>query len=169
MFYYFWVFFLFFFLPSPLCAQTHSPTKDSVFSENADTAKFVDFYLYDVPGESVQLSQIKKDKSALLVFWAMWSPDCRKLLDQLQDRLEAYNAAGIVVIAINVDRNSKRLSLYVDQKQYKFTVLKDPQGIFEDLYETYMLPANILIDKENRIVYRGHRLPEPGEMASEKA
>jgi len=129
-------------------------------------ASFLGFTLYDIRGEEVTLSRVKEDSPLLLIFWAMWSEASQDILQQLNQSRAQYENHGIKVLTINVDRNPRNLSRFILDRKYQFSILKDPKGIFEDRYEIYFLPTNILIDRNNVIVYRDQQLPEVDILAA---
>ena len=122
--------------------------------------EMIDFYLYDNRGQPVLLSSFKGEDAILVVFWALWSRDSKEQILTLSKQSSRFHELGVKVVGVNVDRNPVLLSKFVMQNAISFPVLKDPKGIFEDLYGAYFLPTNILIDKDNLIVYRGNDLPD---------
>ncbi len=127
--------------------------------------EMIDAVLYDFPGHERTLSKIKGDAPLVLMFWAMWSPQCKRALKELKLFEKQWEKKGLKVVTINVDRDQRTLSRFISREDVPSVVLKDPLGFYEKAYDIFLLPTNILIDKNGRIVYRGNTLPDRAILA----
>ena len=122
--------------------------------------KAPDFTLEDVNGENVSLSKTVEENSAtLLVFWASWCPYCRAEIPQLQKINAEYKEKGLKVLSIDIGESKKKVEPAVKERGINYTVLLDVDNKVADRYGIIGIPANILLDSEGVIKYRGTSPP----------
>lgn len=124
--------------------------------------KAMDFTLQDLNGTDVKLSEVVKDnKATLLVFWATWCPSCVNEIPQLKELNTAYGNKGLKILAIDVGESVKKTESFMKEKGIDYTILLDPDSAVTNQYGVSWLPANMLIDNNGVIKYKGvHPPPE---------
>ena len=125
-----------------------------------------DFKALDLNQQTVTLSQFKGKSVVLLDFWASWCVPCRESIPHLKTVYKKYHSKGFEVIAVSQDENKKAWTDAVKQDStdiwYHIPIAEKwpcrPSQITEDdIYKNYFvqaIPAQILIDKNGKIIYR---------------
>jgi tetratricopeptide (TPR) repeat protein len=62
-----------------------------------------EFTLRTLDDREITLAGLKQSPASLLVFWATWSPKSEPALREAQALMERHGAAGLRVVAVNVD------------------------------------------------------------------
>lgn len=112
-----------------------------------------DFTLKTLKGDSVSLSQFR-GKVVFLNFWATWCPPCRAELPSMSRLNEVFAGRDFVMLAVNVEQDKGIVEDFLKVRPHDFTVLLDPEGKAQSLYQVFRFPETFLIDKEGRIVER---------------
>lgn len=122
-----------------------------LFSSSVMAAPAPDFTLGDV-----SLSQYR-GKVVYLDFWASWCKPCRKSFPWMNDVQQKYGDQGLVVLAINLDKEPELAAAFLQQVPAKFTVAYDPQGQVAKQYKLPGMPTSYLIDKQGqlRVAHKG--------------
>lgn len=88
-----------------------------------------------------------KGKVVYLDFWASWCAPCRKSFPWL-NRLQAkYGEEGLVVVAVNVDRERRKADEFLEKHPADFRVVYDPEGKLASHYDLKGMPSTFLIDR----------------------
>ena len=110
-----------------------------------------DFELTDTEGNEWRLSELR-GKVVLLNFWATWCGPCRIELPYYRDLVDEYaNADDVVFLAITQDVDRSATRDYLEENNYRFTVLFD-EGISTDFHVTG-IPSHFILGPEGRIQY----------------
>jgi cytochrome c biogenesis protein CcmG, thiol:disulfide interchange protein DsbE len=122
-----------------------------------------DYRVYTLEGDSVHLSEFAGDV-VLLNIWATWCLPCLREMPALQRLHEALGPDGLRIVAVSVDappgmfnalgRLRGEIREYADQFGITFTVLHDPSGDIQSVYQVNGLPTTFIIDRDGRIVRR---------------
>ncbi|HEU0088723.1 MAG TPA: peroxiredoxin [Pseudonocardiaceae bacterium] len=128
-----------------------------------------DFTLKDQNNELHTLSEHRGARSVLLVFYPLaFSGICTGELDQLRDDLDAFQNAGVQVLAVSVD-SVYALKAWSQQQGYDFPLLADfwphgkvaqDYGVFNDK-AGYANRGTFLVDTDG--VIRFAEMNQPGE------
>jgi len=113
-----------------------------------------DFTLTNLSDDSVQLSSLK-GQVVFLNFWATWCGPCRVEMPAIEQRYEALQDKGLVVLAVNFYEDRATVAPFVEQFALKFPVLLDTAGTVNELYRVRGYPTTFIIDREG-IVSRLH-------------
>ncbi|HHY42470.1 MAG TPA: TlpA family protein disulfide reductase [Thermoanaerobacterales bacterium] len=111
-----------------------------------------DFELEDLSGKKIRLSSLR-GKIVVLNFWSL---GCKYCLQEMPD-FEEFNRSkpdDVAVLMVNLDRAESKLSDYINNQQFSFTVLKDEAA---ETARTYMLrgvPTTFIVDKDGTIKAR---------------
>jgi peroxiredoxin len=124
----FFLLLLFFVFAPRLCAQGQP---EGIFLG----AKAPDFTGTDQFGREVNLRQLAKRESVLLVFYkGSWSPSCIRLLSRLQDSLYFFTDRQITVIAISPESDSSR-AVTLQKTRAGFSLLWDSAHLIAKRYD----------------------------------
>jgi cytochrome c biogenesis protein CcmG, thiol:disulfide interchange protein DsbE len=96
-------------------------------------------------------------KVVYLDFWASWCAPCRLSLPWMERLHREHAAAGLEVIAINVDEKAAEARRFLKRFPVGFPVVADPHGEIAALYDVRDMPSSYLIDRHGvvREVHRG--------------
>jgi cytochrome c biogenesis protein CcmG, thiol:disulfide interchange protein DsbE len=86
-----------------------------------------------------------------LDFWASWCPPCR-LSFPWMDRMQAlHGAAGLVVVAVNVDRQRAAAERFLQAVPTRCRVAFDPEGRLPARYGAAAMPSSFIIGRDSRL------------------
>ena len=107
-------------------------------------------------GKSVKLSEYLNKGPVLINFWATWCSPCKKemvFLDQFERR---YKDNGLSILSISIDsqKSLAHVRSYIRANNYTYDVFLDPnRQVFKKLNGNLM-PTNVLIDKDGKVLWR---------------
>jgi peroxiredoxin len=107
-----------------------------------------DFALKSTAGENLRLSEWRGEV-VLLSFWAEWCGRCTDQLDQLEKLQQQYQARGVQVVAVNIDRDSQPSRDAASRR--KLLVLHDGDQAVARQYELSDLPLTVLVDAHGKV------------------
>ena len=102
-----------------------------------------DFLLTSTAGKQVKLSEAR-GRPVLLNFWATWCPPCKQEMPLLQQTAEAY--PDLAVLAVNNDEAAEVAAGFAQANHLTFTILLDPGGAVNTLYQLRGYPTSYFID-----------------------
>jgi len=102
-------------------------------------------------GADVNL-QAYRGKVVYLDFWASWCIPCRNSFPWMNAMHQRHADQGLVVLAVNVDRDAQAVRHFLDKYPANFTVAYDPEGHIAELYHLKGMPTSYLIDRQGHIV-----------------
>src|SRR6266849_3650016 len=109
-----------------------------------------DFKLQDVDGESISLADLK-GKPVLINFWATWCQPCREEMPAMQELYDQYRDRGLVILAIDMEEDSRQVRRWVDQGGYSFTFLLDSEGEQVKRYNVTAAPTSYFVGPDGVI------------------
>ena len=112
-----------------------------------------DFTLPALTGEPVTLSDWR-GQTVLLKFWASWCAPCRVEMPLLQATYEAYSDEGLVVLAVNLEEEKRRVAAFVEDLGLLVPVLLDEKADVGTLYRVRGAPTTYFIDRDGVIRQR---------------
>jgi peroxiredoxin len=120
-----------------------------------------EFSLPSLKGSTVTLASMK-GKVVLVDFWAQWCEPCKKELPQLDRLAKDYAAKGVVIVAVNIDKQRENAERMVKQLGVSLPVLLDPAGSVAGTYDLPKMPTSFVIDKKGivRFVNEGFDGPK---------
>lgn len=105
-------------------------------------------------GGTVRLSDFR-GHVVLLNVWATWCKPCEQEMPSMQRLHEALFDRGLRIVAVSIDRGSSEMVReWVEQRGLTFTVLHDPGGRIERIYQTTGVPESFIVDDRGVIVKR---------------
>ena len=116
--------------------------------------KLPNLKLKDINGKTVSLSDITKDKTVVLSFWATWCGPCVNELDAIAEQYEDLQDDGFELIAISIDdsRTKSRIKPLVNGKDWEFTILLDTNQELKRSLNIVNVPYVVIV-KNGEIVY----------------
>jgi peroxiredoxin len=114
-----------------------------------------DLNLFDIDGEAVRLDGIVGTGRPVLVnFWATWCGPCAKEMPELQRMRSSFRDAGIDLIGISVDLDTKdAVAGYVEARGVDYPIYTTDEAALESLYPSgeATVPLTLLLDGDGRV------------------
>ena len=101
--------------------------------------------------DNTQLSDLR-GKVIYLDFWASWCKPCRKSFPWMNDMHRKYSKNGLVILAVNLDKNPKLAEQFLDQIPAQFIVTHDPDGSVAAKYKIPGMPTSYLIGRDGELI-----------------
>ncbi|MFZ7171438.1 protein disulfide oxidoreductase [Avibacterium avium] len=108
-------------------------------------------------GESVQVAKLSKEKPVLLYFWGSWCSICSLTSPSIASL--ANDGVQVVSVALK-SGNDQAVQDYLQQHQYNFLTVNDPQGLLSAQWHIQVTPSIIII-KNGKIVHTTTGLSSP--------
>jgi len=118
-----------------------------------------DFTLNDTTGAPVALSSLK-GRVLLVDFWASWCSPCRAENPNVVKAYQAYHKKGFDVLGCSFDQNREKWLKALRNDKLTWTHVSDLKGwgnAAGKLYGINSIPANVLLDKDQKIIGRNLR------------
>jgi peroxiredoxin len=118
-----------------------------------------DFTMNDSTGKPVALSSLK-GKILLLDFWASWCGPCRGENPNVVKAYQAYSKKGFDVLGCSFDQSREKWLSAVKEDNLTWTQVSDLKRWGNEagkLYGIKSIPANVLLDKDQKIIGRNLR------------
>ncbi|MBC3540027.1 redoxin domain-containing protein [Rufibacter sediminis] len=113
-----------------------------------------DFAQTDLHGKLISISSLR-GKWVLVNFWASWCLPCRQENPNLIRIYQKYKSKGFEVLGVSLDANQKNWLKAVEQDKLTWLNVSDLRGSQNEvalLFNVEVIPDNILIDREGRII-----------------
>ena len=125
--------------------------------------KAPDFFLKNMFGETVTLSQLK-NKVVVLDFWATWCVPCKASFPIMQQLVNKYkDDKDVVFLFIDTweggepQKNLETVTKYIADNKYSFNVLFDFKNKMAKDYKVDGIPKKIVLDKNGNLLYKGEQ------------
>lgn len=132
------------------CSQAGSATENNPAPE---------FTLNGIDGVKTSLSDLRGKSIVLLVFWATWCPYCVEEIPELNKMADEYKDK-VQIIAIDIKEDLNRVTEFAKKRNIKYKILLDSTGEIAQKYRVRGIPANVLIDKDGKMLYNGNSLQD---------
>ena len=111
-----------------------------------------DFVLKSADGRNLRLSEFR-GQVVLINFWARWAGDSRQEMPALERINSTYSRAGLIVLGVSVDEDSRRAHEFADAMKVGYPILFDTTlGVGRD-YLLEKMPVTILVDRSGVVRY----------------
>ena len=107
-------------------------------------------------GKSVKLSEYLNKGPVLINFWATWCSPCKKEMVFLNQFERRYKDNGLSILSISIysQKSLSHVRSYIRANNYTYDVFLDPnRQVFKKLNGNLM-PTNVLIDKNGKVLWR---------------
>ena len=106
--------------------------------------------------------QANNNKNTLIQVWASWCPFCKKQNAYLEKLYKELPPNSLNVIAISIDKNPLLAKQYMENNQYTFPAAMMTPELQKSMGKVKGIPILIILDKNNKIIYReiGEIFPE---------
>jgi tetratricopeptide (TPR) repeat protein len=112
-----------------------------------------------ITNESVSLTEMRKNRMVIVLFWATWSPRSVQELTEFEALVQQYGRESIDVLAVNVDgsqiSDAKRTAIQklVTENQLSFPVVIDEGLESFDRYGVIAVPSTAVVDSNGVLRY----------------
>lgn len=110
-----------------------------------------DFTLKTLKGETVSLKDYR-GRLIFLNFWATWCGPCRAEMPSMQRLWEEFKEEDFVILAINIQEESKLVSSFMNERGLSFPVLLDEKGKVARTYGVRGIPTTFFLNPEGEII-----------------
>ena len=100
-------------------------------------------------GGNLDLSEYR-GKVVVLDFWASWCVPCRRSFPWLNSMNDKYAKDGLVIIGINVDKETKSAAEFLQKFPAKFKIEYDTNGVLARKYDVQGMPSSIVIGRDGQ-------------------
>jgi cytochrome c biogenesis protein CcmG/thiol:disulfide interchange protein DsbE len=111
-----------------------------------------DFVLSTTDGRKISVNQLR-GKAVVINFWATWCVACLEEMPLLQAATVNY-PEDVVVLAVNVAEDVKKVSQFQKLNEFSFPILLDLDGKVANTFGVFGYPATYFVDKEGIIRYQ---------------
>ncbi|MGJ8680604.1 TlpA family protein disulfide reductase [Paraglaciecola sp.] len=117
-----------------------------------------DFTLKSAQGENMRLSE-QRGNVVLVNFWASWCGPCREELPKMEKLQQDYQDLGFTILAVNVDEDSRKANILLDDIKVSYPILFDPTAKLSKLYDVSAMPTTVMIDRNGnqRLLHKGYK------------
>ncbi|WP_372881099.1 TlpA disulfide reductase family protein [Psychromonas sp.] len=93
-----------------------------------------------------------QNKVVYLDFWASWCIPCRLSFPWLNEMQAKYRDQGLVIIAVNLDRDVNNARQFVKRYPADFLLYSDPKGLLAQQYRITAMPSSYLFSGEGQLI-----------------
>lgn len=119
-----------------------------------------EFTLRTVGGSTLDFSQFRQGRPAIIFFWATWCPHCRDQLRELNASRAQLEGQGIRIALVDIEEGRGIVREYLDRHQIGYDVFLDETGDVAQRYAILGVPTYFLVDAQGIIRAAEHALPE---------
>jgi peroxiredoxin len=113
----------------------------------------INFTLPNLSNQPVSLQQFAGD-IILLNFFATWCPPCQIEAPQLEDSIwQAYMNQGVTVLGVDLQESAGAVFQFRQQYNLTYPMVLDVNGAVFSAYGFTIIPSNVLIGRDGRIVW----------------
>lgn len=113
----------------------------------------VDYAAADLrTGEEVSVASLR-GRPAVLVSWATWCRECDEELTALQEFAGSAEAAGMEVVAVNLDAADveDEIDAKIERTGLSVTLWRDRRNEFKRSFGALGVPTTVLVDRAGRV------------------
>lgn len=108
-----------------------------------------------------------RGETTLLAGWATWCVPCERELPELEESLPELEAAGVRVVAVNVDASGVAeadVVAMIDRLAPSLESWRDEDGTLLGAYESFLMPFSVLLDADGDVVRTWNGALDPDEV-----
>ena len=91
-------------------------------------------------------------KVVYLDFWASWCVPCRQSFPWLNSMQEKYAAKGLVIVAVNLDKDAHLAAEFLKEYPANFSIIYDPTGELAKKHQIPGMPSSILFNRSGMAI-----------------
>jgi cytochrome c biogenesis protein CcmG, thiol:disulfide interchange protein DsbE len=92
-----------------------------------------------------------RGRVVLLDFWASWCPPCRQSFPWMDQMLARHGAAGLSVVAVNLDRQRAAAEQFLRAVPSRASIAFDPAGDTPRRFGAKAMPSSFIVGRDGRI------------------
>jgi thiol-disulfide isomerase/thioredoxin len=100
---------------------------------------------------SVSLDSLQ-GKVVYVDFWASWCGPCKQSFPWMKTLHDRYAPKGLVIVAINLDKDRGAAESFLEKYPAPFTVAFDPSGKTAKAYKVWGMPTSYVVSKTGTIL-----------------
>ncbi len=112
------------------------------------------FSLQTPQGQTVTLPDATSHQPMVLLFWPSWCPYSRALQPYVQSIWQDYRDHGVTVWTINIEETRDPVAV-MKERDLSFPLLVSGNAV-ADQFGVRLMPAVLVLDDQNKIVYKMH-------------
>src|SRR5882762_7140831 len=109
------------------------------------------FALPTAKGDTVALDQLR-GKVVYVDFWASWCGPCRQSFPWMKSLYERYADKGLVIVAINLDKDRDAAESFLEKYPAPFVVAFDPSGKTAKAFKVWGMPTSYIVGPTGAIL-----------------
>jgi thiol-disulfide isomerase/thioredoxin len=94
-------------------------------------------------------------KVIYLDFWASWCAPCLRSFPWMSAMQEKYADQGLVVLAINLDKDRQDMEAFLSEHPPAFRIVHDPQAGLAQAYHVQGMPSSYVLGRDGK-VFQAH-------------
>ena len=110
-----------------------------------------------------------KGRVVYVDFWASWCAPCQKSFPWMAELHEERAGDGLVILAVNLDREKSKADRFLAGRDVPFRILHDPEGKIASAFDVKAMPTAFVFDRSGAFAWKheGFRDSEAEEVAAE--
>src|SRR5579872_2020259 len=140
------------------CARPAPPTVNG--APPPAQATFRDVVVQDMNGQSTRFGDAVGHRPALISFWAPWCDPCVREQPALQRLATQAAACGAGVVGVAVGETRQTVAAFTRARALDFPQLTDPEFHLADALGQRRIPATLVLDANQAVVFTGESLDE---------
>ncbi len=122
--------------------------------------KAPDFTLERLSGKSASLSEVIKDKKAILFFFATWCPHCRSQLKDIAARKGEFEKGGIAVVLVDIGEPKAQVAKFLTTYGVDNDAFLDVESFVSETYEVMGVPTLVFVGSDGKVRFVEYGLPD---------
>jgi thiol-disulfide isomerase/thioredoxin len=109
-------------------------------------------------------------KVVLVDFFASWCHPCQESFPVMEELNKKYSGKGLVIIAINLDKNKSDMEDFLKSHPASFVILRDAANKLVSQIKIPTMPTSFLLDRDGKVhaFHRGFKGEETRKQYTEE-
>jgi len=124
--------------------------------------------LKTLDGKTISTETLSNDgKPFIISFFALWCKPCQRELKAIAEVYDEWQKeTGVKLYAVSIDeaQNIHKVKPLVDQNEWEYEVLLDPNSDLRRALGIQMIPYTVLLDGQGNIVYKHNGYTDGAEV-----